>query len=183
MWTTLASFRNDVPLSLKARAYSSLAKAWLDLAQENSPNTMDIGHLYNAGHCVNEAAALGLISPAALMVASRIESTGFRRPEDNKFPEHGTERFEQLTDLWETLDARKAEMAEEKSKRDAKVSKDPLSYFCAADDCGIVVTKKRTLLRCSGWRPPAFKPHYCSKDCQRAVRFLSHVPEMALIAS
>ena len=106
------------------------------MPERSCTNTMDIGHLYNAGHCANEAVALGLISPATLMVASRIESAGFRRPEDNKFPEQSTERFERLTDLWETLDARKAEMAEEKSKRDAKVSKDPLSYFCAADDCG-----------------------------------------------
>ena len=110
-----------------------------------------------------------------LMVASRIESLGFRRPEDNKFPEHSTERFEQLNDLWAALDARKVEMAEEKSKREAKVS--TLNYFCAAEDCGIVVTKKFTLGRCSGMCPPAFKPHYCSRDCQRTVRFPSDAPD------
>jgi len=173
---TLASTQEGIPHSLKARAYSSLAKALFDLALENSPKQMDITFLYKAGQSANEAIALGLISPATLMVASKIEATGFRRPEDNKFPEHSTERFEQLTDLWEALDARKAEMAEEKSKRDAKVSKDPLSYFCAAEDCGIVVTKKRTLRKCSGKCPLAFKPHYCSEDCQRVVRLPSHIP-------
>ena len=110
------------------------------------------------------------------MVASRIEAAGFRRPEDNKFPEHSTERFERLTDLWEVLDARKAEMAEENLKREAKVSRDPLGYSCAAEDCGIVATKKSTLRRCGGVCPPVFKPSYCSQYCQRVVCFLSHTP-------
>ena len=110
------------------------------------------------------------------MVASKIESLGFRRPEDNKSPEHDTERFELLADLWEALDARKAEMAEESSKREAKVSKDPLSYFCAAEDCGIVPTKKSTLRKCAGGCPLVFKPSYCSKYCQKTVRSRSRVP-------
>ena len=175
-WTVLATYREDVPLSLKARAYSSLARGWFDLAVENSPETLNIGYLYDAGNSANEAVALGLISPAVLMVASRIETAGFRRPEDNKFPEYSTERFERLTDLWDALDARTAEMAEEKSKREVKVSKDPLSYFCAAEDCGIVATKKSTLWRCGGGCPMAFKPSYCSKYCQKAVRFPFQYP-------
>lgn len=174
--SVLASFREDVPLSLRARAYSSLARGWLDLAQENSPETLNIAYLKDAGDSANAAVALGLISPVTLMVAWRIESLGLRRPEDNKFPEHSTEPFERLTDLWEALDAREAEMAEEDLKREAKVSKDPLSYFCAAEDCGIVATKKSTLRRCAGGCPPAFKPSYCSKYCQKAVRFLPHTP-------
>jgi len=109
------------------------------------------------------------------MIAVRIEAVGFRRPEDNKFPEHSTERFERLTDLWETLDARSAEMAEENLKREVKVSKDPLCYSCAAEDCGIMATKKSTLWRCGGGCPPVFKPSYCSKYCQKAVCFFSHV--------
>jgi len=172
IWTTLASFREDVPLSLKARAYSSLSRGWLDLANENYPETLNIGYLSDAGNSANQAVALGLISPVTLAVASRIESLGFRRTEDNQFPEHSTERFEGLFDLWEAWDARKAEVAEEDLKREAKVSKDPLGYFCAAEDCGIVATKKSTLRRCGGGCPPVFKPSYCSKDCQKAVRFI-----------
>ena len=136
---------------------------------------MNINFLYDAGKYANESVALGLISPATLMVAARIEDIGFRRPEDNKkFPEHSTERFGQLTDLWEAFDVRKAEMAEENLRREAKVSKDPLSYSCAAEDCGIVATKKSTLWRCGGGCPLGFKPSYCSKYCQKAVRFISH---------
>jgi hypothetical protein len=177
LWTIIASLRDHVPLSLKARAYSSLAKGWLDAAQDKGPKIMNINFLYDAGKYANESVALGLISPATLMVAARIEDIGFRRPEDNKkFPEHSTERFGRLTDLWEAFDARKAEMAEEDLRREAKVSKDPLSYSCAAEDCGIVATKKSTLWRCGGGCPPAFKPSYCSKYCQKAVCFISHTP-------
>jgi hypothetical protein len=166
-------YREGVPLPLKARAYSLLARCLLELAQEKAPKTLDIKHLLDAGISANSAVSLGLISPAALRVAERIEEAGFRRPEDNKFPEHSTEEFEQLTDLWEAFDARKAELAEEYSKRATKVSKDPLSYFCALDDCGIIATKKSTLWRCGGGCPLAFKPSYCSKYCQKAVRSIS----------
>ena len=175
-WTFVASHRQDVPVPLKARAYSLLARGWLELAQEDAPGALNISYLSDAGNCANEAAALGLISPAVLMVASRIETAGFRRPEDNKFPEHSTERFERLVDLWEALDARRAELVEESLKREAKVSKDPLSYSCAAEDCGIVATKKSTLWRCGGECPREFKPSYCSKYCQTAVRFLLLLP-------
>ena len=60
------------------------------------------------------------------------------------------------------------------------LSKDPLSYFCAMEDYEIVATKKSTLRRCAGGCPSAFKPSYCSKDCQRAVRFLSRTPSDAI---
>lgn len=174
-WTVVASHRQDVPTPLKARAYSLLGKGWLDLAQEDTPRTLNISYLYDAGKCANEAAALGLISPAVLKVASRIEAVGLRRPEDNKFPEHSTERFERLADLWDALDMRKAELAKENLKREARLSKDPLSYSCAAEGCGIVATKKSTLWRCGGGCPRNFKPSYCSKYCQTAVRFLPRV--------
>ena len=173
-WMYIAIFKQGVPLPLRARAFSSLASAWLDLANENAPRTLHIDRLYDAGNCANQAVALGLISPATLWVAARIQTVGFRRPQDNQFPEYSTERFERLTDLWEAFDARTAEMAEEDSKREAKVSKDPLGYFCAAEDCGIVATKKSTLKRCGGGCPRAFKPSYCSKYCQTAVSCLAH---------
>jgi len=173
-WTALVSSREDVPVSLKVRAYSSLAKGWLDRAEKGLCATLNSVRLYKAGNCANQAVALGLASRTAVRVASRIEFLGFRRPEDNKLPKHGAERFERLTDLWEALDGRDAELAEEKLKREAKVSKDPMGYFCAAEDCGIVVTKKRTLRSCGGGCPRALKPHYCSKECQKAVRFPPH---------
>ena len=167
MWTTLSSFRADVPLSLKARAYASLAKGFHDEACENRPKTLNITRLYDAGNSANQAAALGLISPVILRVALEIEELGLRQPEDNQFPEHSTEMFGRLTDLWEVWDAGEAERAEENSRRDAKVSKDPLSYFCAAEDCELVATKKSTLRRCAGKCPSAFKPSTVRKIARR----------------
>ena len=174
----ITSNPGNVPLSLslKAQAYSFLAKAWFDQAYENMP-ALQIDRLYDAGNCANEAAALGLISPAVLMVASKIESDGSRRPGDNKFPGHSTDKFERLTDLWEALDVRTAEVAEESVKRGTMVSKDPLSYFCAAEGCGIAATRKSTLQRCEGGCPPAFKPSYCSKYCKKVVCFLLNTME------
>ena len=176
VWTALASFRGDAPPSLKARAYSSLAKTCLDRAHEKGFRnaTLNIGHLYDAGNSADEAVDLGLTSRATLRVAKTIQSAGFRRPENDKFPGHSTERFERLTNLWEALDARDGEVAAEKLKREGKLSKDPMGYFCAAEDCGIMVTKKYTLRSCGGGCPRALKPHYCSKACQRVVRFPSH---------
>jgi len=174
-WTTLASFREDARPSLRARACSSLAKVWLDRAHKKglSNATLNIGHLYDTGNNANEAVALGLTSHTTLQVAKRIESAGLRRPEDGKFPEGTTERFERLTNLWEALDMRDAEAAGEMLKREGKLFKDPMGYSCAAEDCGIMGTKKYTLRSCSGGCPRALRPHYCSKECQKVVRFFS----------
>ena len=86
------------------------------MACEKIPRTSQIDDLYRAANSANEAVALGLISPVTLKVAYETERWGFRPPEDNRFPRHSTERFGRLTDLWEALDARKAEMAEEDLK-------------------------------------------------------------------
>jgi len=64
---------------------------------------------------------------------------------------------------------RKEEMDRVSAKRDAKVSRDPSKYVCSAKDCGIQATKKSGLLRCAGKCPLAFKPSYCSKECQKMV--------------
>ena len=177
-WTALVSSKEGVSPSLRARAYSSLAEGWLNRA-ENGLSTATshfIRRLYNAGNCANQAVALGLASRAALRVAARIQSEGFRRPEDNKLPRRYAEKFERLTDLWEALDVCDAEAAAERLKKEAKLSREPLGYFCAAEDCGIVVAKKYALKSCAGGCPRALKPHYCSKACQTAVRFPSCTP-------
>jgi len=167
-WIHLTSYREDLPLSLKARAHSSLARGFFDMACDKNFKILDVDRLYDVGNSANEAVALGLISPVTLKVAMTIESAGFR--------EHSTGKFERLTDLWGALNARRAEKAGEDLKREVKVSNDPLSYFCAAEDCGIVATKKSTLWRCGGGCPQAFKPSYCSKDCQKAVRSVPYSP-------
>jgi len=175
IWAAIASSQEDIPLSLKARAYSSLALAFFEMAGENIPRNFHLDRLYDAGNNANKAIALGLISPATLKVAMSIEEVGLRRPRDDRFLGYSTERFERLTDLWEAFDTRKAEKAEEDLKREVKVAKDPLSYFCAAEDCGIVGTSKSALWKCSGGCARVFKPSYCSRDCQKTVRPIYYI--------
>ena len=177
-WAAIVLSQQDIPRSLKARVHSSLAKGWLDRTEKGlqTARLHFIHRLYHAGKHANQAIALGLTSRAALKVAEKIESAGFRRPEDNTFPGYVTERFGRFTKLWEVLDAHYAKLAAEKLKREAKLFRDPMGYFCAAEDCGIAVKRRSTLKKCSGKCPQALKPRYCSEDCQRAVRFLSHTP-------
>ena len=172
-WATIVSSQRDISRSLRARAYSSLAKGWLDRAEKGLPTATlhFIRRLYHAGENANQAIALGLTSSATLKVAKTIRSKGFRRLQDDKFPKHCTEKFERLTKIWEALDKHDAEAAAEKLKREAKLSRDPLGYFCAAEDCGITVKKRSTLWECSGNCPRGLKPRYCSRECQRTVRF------------
>ena len=167
-WTLLTSPGSNVPRRIRAQAHSCLARGWHDRAMDD-PECWNIDSVYRAGSNANEAVSLGLTSPAALMAGYQIERIGFRRPETNRFTEFSTDRFEQLTELWEAVDKRTEEVNKERSKQDAKVAKAPLQYVCAAKDCGIQATKKSGLLRCAGKCPVPFKPSYCSKECQKIV--------------
>jgi len=167
-WTFLTSAALNVPRRIRAQAHSCLATGWFDRAVEE-PESLNIDSFYRAGSNANETVSLGLISPGALRAGFSIEKQGFRRPEDNRFPGLDTDRFERLAELWEAIDMRMAEVNKVTAKRDAKVSKTPLQYVCAAGDCGIQATKKSGLLQCGGKCPTPFKPSYCSKECQRMV--------------
>jgi hypothetical protein len=167
-WILLTSSESNVSRRVRAQAHSCLAQGWHDRATEDS-DCWNIDALYRAGSSANEAVSLGLVSRTTLMVGYQIERVGFRRPETNRFPEWSTDRFEKLTELWEAIDKRSAEVEKERSKQDVKVSKAPLQYVCAAKDCGIQATKKSGLLRCAGKCPVPFKPSYCSKECQKLV--------------
>lgn len=112
-----------------------------------------------------------------LKIGFSIERQGFRRPEDNRFAELSTERFERLTELWEAIDSRTAEIERASAKKDAKA---PLKYACSAERCGIQATKKLGLLRCAGKCPVVFKPSYCSKECQKVVRCRSFAPILSI---
>lgn len=166
-WTFLASSAPDVPRRIKAQAHSCLATGWFDRAIED-PEHLNIDSLYRAGSNAGEAISLGLTSPGALRAGFSIESQGFRRPGDNRFPGLSTDRFQRLTELWEAIDERTAEIDKASAKGDGKV-KAPLKYACSAEDCGIQATKKLGLLRCAGKCPVVFKPSYCSKECQKIV--------------
>ncbi|KAF9654423.1 hypothetical protein BDM02DRAFT_3106814 [Thelephora ganbajun] len=173
-WIPLTFNGSNVSRRIRAQAHSCLALGWYNKATED-PECLNVDAFYRAGSNANEAVSLGLISRTALMVGYQIERIGFRRPETNRFPEWSTDRFEKLNELWEAIDKRSAEVHKERSKQDAKVSKAPHQYVCAANDCGIQATKKSGLLRCAGKCPVLFKPSYCSKECQK-VDWKRHKP-------
>jgi len=184
-WSFLTSSAPNIPRRIKARAHSCLAAAWFDQATED-PERWNIDSLHRAGSNANEAVSLGLTGSGGLKVGFSIESQGFRRPEDNRFPGLNTDRFERLTELWEAIDTHTADVERASAKGDGKVSKAPLKYVCSAEDCGIQATKKMGLLRCAGKCPVVFKPSYCSKECQKMVCFFfsgSHSTDSVLSAS
>ncbi|KDQ58271.1 hypothetical protein JAAARDRAFT_193688 [Jaapia argillacea MUCL 33604] len=155
-----------VSRSSRARAHCCISRYWFD-RRIVGRDEWNIVSLYRAALNADLAASLGLIFPNVLFVAKIIESSGFRRPEDNRFPQHSTKRFERLETLWAVADQRKRELEEENRRRDRKVAKAPLAYMCAAQGCGIEGTKKAALLQCAGKCPRDQKPSYCSKECQK----------------
>ena len=159
---------STVSRRIRARAHSCLAAGWFERATEDNKR-WNIDSLYRAGSNGNEAISLGLFSLGALRAGSSIESQGFRRPQDNRFPGLDTDRFERLEQLWEAIDMRKEEVKRASAKKDAKASRAPLKYVCSTGDCGIQATKTWGLLRCAGKCPVVFKPSYCSKECQSMV--------------
>jgi hypothetical protein len=82
--------------------------------------------------------------------------------------------YEKLEFLSAALESRNAEIrcSAGKQKRDVNTSKSPSLYQCAAERCGIDVTKKSGLSQGAGPCLPDIKPSYCSKDCQKGGEIL-----------
>jgi hypothetical protein len=159
----------SVPRPVQAKALCCLANAFFERS-DLPDDTRQIDDLYRAARLADECASLGLIAPFVLYAAKRLEAFGLRRQADCRYRGVDTTRFERLEFLWEAWEAREAEFSAEQRTRDAKVSKAPTRYKCAAEGCGIEATRKAGLLKCMGECPADLKPSYCSKECQRAVR-------------
>ncbi|KAL1752575.1 hypothetical protein FB107DRAFT_265390 [Schizophyllum commune] len=63
---------------------------------------------------------------------------------------------------------RNDQVRKEKKKMDAKRGKEPNRYRCANPGCGILAEAGKMLKQCAGKCDIDQKPHYCSKECQRA---------------
>jgi hypothetical protein len=174
-WSKIAdpthpSYVTTASRPVRTKALSCMANAYLDRSDVDK-DTLQIDDLYRAAKLADASASYGFVAPIVLSVAIRIETLGLRRQADCRYRRTSTKRFEILEFLWAALDARSAEIRAEDQKRDAKFSKAPNLYQCAAERCGIEATKKSGLSQCAGSCLPNVKPSYCSKDCQRAVRF------------
>jgi hypothetical protein len=176
-WLRLAdpthpNYLTIVPRPIQAKALACLANAYLERC-DLPESTLQIDDFRRASQLADACASFGLVTPIVLMVANKIERIGLRRQAECKFRDLDTTPFEQLEFLWRAADACSSEVAAEDRHRDAKTSKAPNLYQCAAEGCGIQATRVKGLRQCSGNCPPDVKPSYCSKECQRMVRSTS----------
>lgn len=155
-----------VPRPVEARANSVLAAIEYESATANA-DEWNIDALLRAAQFANNAAALGFVSPYVLNVARSANDIGARNRSAWRFDHPFNPGFAPLEFLWGAYEARLAEMDAEDKKQEKKITKNPTSYRCASPSCGITVTKKATLLKCSGGCPPDQKAHYCSPECQK----------------
>ncbi|KZW01284.1 hypothetical protein EXIGLDRAFT_719022 [Exidia glandulosa HHB12029] len=158
---------SHVPRPVEARAHSVLANLELEDATRD-PDEWNIDALFRAASFANNAAALGFVSPVVLDIARRTTEIGARSRATWRYSDSypWKPEFAKLEYLWGAMDARLAEIEREDRKQGHKISKNPTSYMCATPGCGITVTKKAALLRCSGGCGGEQKAHYCSKECQ-----------------
>jgi len=155
-----------VSKKLRVRALSCLANGhWESRTTEaDGPDVWNIDAVYRAASHANDAASLGFVSPAVLIIGLSTK----QNMEEGQYPEFDAPRFHALEFLWEVVERREGELQREKERRDEKVAKAPNAYVCAAEGCGIEGTRKSGLLRCAGACPAESKPSYCSKECQTA---------------
>lgn len=162
-----------VPRPVAARAFSMMAGIEKDIAFKNAPAQCNISALLRAAQYANSAAELGFVSPVVLYLAKRVTDIGARSPSTWKYAHPYEPGFATLDHMWEAYDDRTKEVTREARLHDRKVAKDPAAYRCASPGCGITATRKAALSQC-GRCPPGNKAHYCSKECQNAVRDAPH---------
>lgn len=155
----------NVPLPIRARAYSCLAAAYLQrgsVYEAGGRRITNIDAMYLAAQAADACAALGLTSPSVLQVGQVLQCAQYRSHEPPNL------RFIRLENLWEAVDKRTAELSVPLTKQQTKVQRNPDAFLCSAG-CGIEATSKSGLKQCAGPCSPATKPSYCSKECQRKV--------------
>ncbi|KAJ7328300.1 hypothetical protein DFH08DRAFT_318845 [Mycena albidolilacea] len=111
-----------------------------------------------AGTHAELAAKMGFgTAPAVIMLGRTLHR--FRHGEHK-------ERFGKGTHFWAALDARAAEVQAELDKEEAKRFVRPSRYKCAAPGCPVEASKGSMLRACAGKCEDAYKPRYCTKECQ-----------------
>ena len=142
------------PQATQARAFSLFAAIFMEFCLypgEERGFSKEMFFLM-ARFYADRAAQLGLVSEAAIEIA---ESSAL--PEDV----HPLAKF---TALKAAYDDYRAEVE--------RLSRPVAEWFPCSAGCGIEASKLSGLYRCSGQCTPDLKPRYCSKECQRLVRYL-----------
>ncbi|KAI0351311.1 hypothetical protein OH77DRAFT_1567590 [Trametes cingulata] len=152
---TAPKIRNFTPQlqlhALAAFAYMNFYSHWFSPlgGQLKAMSTTHV--MYNAAFAANQCVQRGFIPPVALHIAGWLATTNARFAVDVR--QMHSDYLRHLQDKEEL--------------RLAKVSKAPHVYRCANEGCDIRATHKGALKQCGGDCPPARKPHYCSRYCQR----------------
>ncbi|KAJ7804570.1 hypothetical protein B0H14DRAFT_3883365 [Mycena olivaceomarginata] len=140
----------------KATAHAHLV--WCTTARFGCTRLSDC---LKAGRHAEMAAQLGLGT------APNVISFGMKLL-DARYGEH-KEEFGKWTHFWATVDARAEKRRAELDKEDAKRFVRPSRYKCAASGCPVEASKGNMLRACAGKCEDAYKPRYCTKECQVAV--------------
>ncbi|KAJ7226992.1 hypothetical protein GGX14DRAFT_693078 [Mycena pura] len=122
--------------------------------------SINLGDCMRAGEHAELAAQGGLGSaPYVLLLGKTLR--GFRHGEHK-------EAFGKWKHFWSAFDARDAEYQTELDQQAAKRSVRPSRYKCAAAGCPVEALKGHMLRSGAGKCEEAYKPSYCTKECQRA---------------
>jgi len=169
LWSELgdpsnSKFSMEVSHDIISQAMCCLAAGYFEKSIVGS--ALHISPLRQAANFADVSAAFGFVPPIVLKIPATIRDHVLDNPRfAGKFD---PSIFEEFSHMWEALAVRQREFQEEEAQREAKVSKKPLAYRCAAEGCGVGATKKATLQRCGGKCLLEMKPSYCSKECQKA---------------
>ncbi|KAJ7851538.1 hypothetical protein B0H14DRAFT_3660995 [Mycena olivaceomarginata] len=121
-----------------------------------------LGDCMRAGIHAELAAKVGLgTAPGMIMLGRTLHR--FRHGEHK-------ETFSKWTHFWAAVDARAAEVQAELDKEDAKRFVRPSRYKCAAPGYPVEASEGSMLRAsgCAGKCEDAYKPRYCTKECQVA---------------
>ncbi|KAI0797060.1 hypothetical protein C8Q75DRAFT_862786 [Abortiporus biennis] len=144
-------YLRTAPRRVRAHAFSCLCAIHWDSRVDQDGTTWNMDSMFRATSWADGCCALGLVTPQILSIGAATK----KLMDEPVLREWDLTRFHDLEYLREALGKRDKEVKAEKERRDKK-------------GCGIGATKKASLLRCGGTCPPDIKPHYCSKECQKA---------------
>ncbi|KAK7057857.1 hypothetical protein R3P38DRAFT_2843380 [Favolaschia claudopus] len=155
-WTTILHSPNATELE-KASAHAYLIRLPLGPGNPPSVRTEDC---IRAGTHADLAAMLGLgNAPNVLHLGKTMH---YLRNGEHKAV------FAMWKHFWGAVDARNAEIQAEMDKKAEKRFVKPSRYQCAGPGCPVKASSGNMLRACAGKCEDAYKPRYCTKECQKA---------------
>ncbi|KAJ7779789.1 hypothetical protein B0H16DRAFT_1499870 [Mycena metata] len=159
-WTKVLTSPRSTPSNIATAHAHLIAGTGVLFGREG--RSIRLSDSLRAGTHAEAAAKAGLgTAPSVLMLGKTLHN--FRYGEHER-------AFGKWTHLWAAWDARLAERQAELDKENAKRFVRPDRYKCAGPGCPVEASKGRMLQSCGGKCEEAYKPRYCSRECQVADR-------------